>query len=343
MATTMLNTLFVNTEGSYAHLDHETVKIEHQGDTVLRVPLVHLGGLALFGNVLLSPFLIHTFASHGRSLAWFDRNGRFKARLLGGTTGNVLLRCAQHQALGTKAQKAIARNIIAGKIKNSRQILLRGARETENAGPKQKLKKAADSLGRSLAELKGAANLDSIRGIEGGAASVYFQAFTLLIRDTQGLFGFDGRSRRPPRDPANAVLSFLYGLLRNDCASALEGVGLDPQVGFLHGLRPGRPALALDLMEELRPVLADRLALTLINRAQLGKKNFHFHSGGAVSLNEDGRKKVIVAYQKRKKDELTHQVLDQKISLGLVPHAQARLLARTLRGDMPEYLPFMMR
>jgi len=338
--STLLNTLFVTTEGSYVRLDHDTVRIEREGETVLRVPLIHLGGLAAFGNVLLSPFLIHALAEGGRSLSWFDRNGRFKARLVGGTSGNVLLRRAQHEAVGSALALKIARNMIAGKIRNSRQLLLRSSRETDDPARESKLKRAATALRRNVSKLEKAASLDEARGIEGDSARIYFDHFSLLLKAEGDLFSFDGRNRRPPRDPTNALLSFLYALLRSDCASGLEGVGLDPQVGLLHALRPGRPALALDLMEELRPALADRLALALINRAQLGEKHFHRHSGGAVGLNDKGRKKVIVAYQKRKQAEVRHDVLDRKLPLGLVPHAQARLLARTLRGDIEHYIPF---
>ena len=337
---TLLNTLYLMKQGSYARIDHETVRVDFEGETVLRVPFIHLGGIAAFGNVLLSPFLIHTFASDGRSLALFEKNGRFKARLVGGTTGNVLLRCAQHRALGSGVQLDLARNAIAGKLRNSRSVLQRGAREAKDEGDKQRLQAAADSIFFSLNTLERAGDLDEVRGIEGDAARAYFEAFPSLVRGDPDVFAFDGRNRRPPRDPANALLSFLYGLLRNDCASALEGVGLDPQVGFLHALRSGRPALALDLMEEFRSVVADRLALTLINRSQLGDKDFDRHEGGAVSLNEDGRKKTIVAYQKRKQDELTHPFLDRKVQLGLLPHLQARLLARTLREDLEQYVPF---
>lgn len=338
--STLLNTLFLLKQGSYARLDQETVRIEFEGKTDLRVPLIHLGGIAVFGNVLLSPALIHAFADKGRSLALFDRNGRFKARLVGGTTGNVLLRRAQHEALGAKTQLAVARNLIAGKLRNSRQVLLRGARDTADETATGSLKQAAEVIKQRLSNLESAVDLETVRGIEGDAARNYYEAFPNLLRSAA--FTFDGRNRRPPRDPVNALLSFLYGLLRNDCASALEGVGLDPQVGFLHALRPGRPALALDLMEEFRSVIADRLALTLVNRGQLSEKDFNCQPGSA-GLNDDGRRKVIVAYQKRKQEELNHPLLERKVLVGLLPHTQARILARFLRGDLEHYVPFLWR
>jgi CRISPR-associated protein Cas1 len=340
----LLNTLFVMTQGAYLHLDHETLKVEVDGTTQLQVPLHHLGGVVCFGNVLVSPFLIHRCAEDGRSLVFLSHSGRFRARVEGPVSGNVLLRRAQHVAYTDPSKPtSIARNIVAGKIRNARQVILRGAREANSAEDIAPLEMCARSLRRSLNSLEASTDLDQIRGLEGDAARTYFGVLDRLVREDRKAFRLQGRSRRPPRDRMNALLSFLYTLLLSDCIAAAEGVGLDPQVGFLHALRPGRPALGLDLMEELRAVLADRLALTLINRRQVTHKHFQLRPGGAVYLSEEGRKEVVVAYQKRKQDEVQHPVLEQKVPFGLVPHLQARLLARYLRGDMEQYLPFLYR
>jgi len=340
----LLNVLYVQTQGAFLHLDSETVRVEVERETVLRAPLLRLGGIVMFGQVSISPFLVHRCAEDGRSLVWLGRNGRFKARVEGPTRGNVLLRRAQHLALShPEWPSRIARQIVAGKIQNSRQILLRAARESDNESDQSPLKEAAARLAMILPRLKASNDLNEIRGAEGDAARTYFGVFGHMIRGDRAHLGPEGRTRRPPRDPVNAILSFLYALLRAECASALEGVGLDPQVGYLHALRPGRPALALDLMEELRPVLADRLAITLVNRRQLSKGDFEGTPGGAVSLTDEGRKTVIVAYQRRKEETIQHRVLRERVPLGLVPHVQARLLARYLRGDVKEYPPFLYR
>lgn len=340
----LLNTLYVTTEGAYLHLDHETLKVDVEGQTKLQVPMHHLGGVVCFGDVMISPAAMHRCAEDGRFLVLLDRNGRFKARLEGPVSGNVLLRQAQHQAMGDSVKTlAIAKNIVAGKIQNTRQIVLRGAREAEDPNDAEALKQTAETLANALTRLSACDDLDQVRGVEGESARAYFGSFDRMVREDRESFKLDGRNRRPPLDPMNAVLSFLYALVMNDCVAGAEGVGLDPQMGFLHALRPGRAALALDLMEELRSVLADRLALTLVNRKQVTKKDFVERPGGAVHLNDDGRKEVVVAYQKRKQEEIRHPVLDQKIPLGLVPHVQARLLARVLRGDMEEYVPFLYR
>lgn len=233
--------------------------------------------------------------------------------------------------------------IVAAKIQNSRQVLLRAARESGTPDAYDPLSEAAERLSGILGRLRNLDDLDVIRGAEGEAARAYFGVFGYMVRSDRQSFAPSGRSRRPPLDRMNALLSFLYTMLRFECTSALEGVGLDPQVGYLHALRPGRPALALDLMEELRPVMADRLALTLVNRRQLSPEQFERTPGGGVLLNEDGRRSVLVAYQKRKEDLIPHRALNQKIAVGLVPHLQARLLARHLRGDTPEYVPFLYR
>ena len=340
----LLNTLYVTTPEAYIRLDHETLRVEVEKEMKLQVPLHHLGAIVCFGDVLMSPALLHRCADDGRSVVLLDRNGRFKGRLEGPVSGNVLLRKAQHQAVNDPQQTlAIARNMVAGKVQNVRQVVLRGARDTDDLQDSAQLKETAYALAITLDQAAGATDLDQLRGFEGEAARRYFGAFSCLIREDRERFRLNGRNRRPPRDPINALLSFLYAILLSDCVTAAEGVGLDPQIGFLHTLRPGRPALGLDLMEELRSVIAERLALTLINRRQVTASHFVERPGGAVYLNDDGRKEVIVAYQKRKQEEVQHPVIDQKVPIGLIPHVQARLLARVLRGDMESYVPFLYR
>lgn len=341
---TLLNTLYVTTPHAYLHLDNDTVRIDVECETKLRVPLHHLGGIVVFGNVLVSPALMHRLADQGQSLVLLDGNGRFKARLEGAVSGNVLLRCAQHEKANDGAfALGVARACVAGKLRNSRQVLLRGSREAKIESDAAILSRGADDLASALRALPAAEDLDTVRGIEGEAARQYFSRINYLVRaDAREDFALDGRTRRPPRDRMNALLSFLYTMLMNDCRSAVESVGMDPQLGFLHALRPGRAALALDLMEEFRHQ-ADRLALTLVNRGQVRADDFTSHEGGGVTLNEQGRKAVVIAWQERKQEELSHPLLEEPVALGLLPQLQARLLARTLRGDMYEYLPFLLR
>lgn len=339
-----LNTLYVTTPRTYLHLDHDTIRAEVNRQLVMQAPLLHLGALVCFGDVLISPGLLHRCADDGRAVVLLDQHGRFKARLEGSVSGNVLLRREQHLALTDPARTlAIARSIAAGKLRNSRLVLQRGAREATDEADATALSLSADRLRAELALLPPATALDAVRGHEGTAARIYFSVFDRLVREHRPHFRLEGRTRRPPIGRLNTLLSFLYTLLRSDCHSALEGVGLDPQVGYLHALRPGRPALALDLMEELRPLLADRLALTLVNRRQLQPDDFVELPGGATRLTDDGRRTVLVAYQRRKQEEVSHPALDRKVPLGLVPHLQARLLARHLRGDLEQYVPFIAR
>ena len=341
----LLNTLYITAPHAYAHLENDTLRIDVEREKKLAVPLHHLGSVVCFGNVMVSPALMHRLAEEGKSLVLLDGNGRFKARLEGPVSGNILLRQAQHKIATESAQTlALARSFIAGKLRNSRQILLRGARESTNAEEQSTLTRVTDNLSASLRALPQAVDLDTLRGIEGEAARGYFGALNLLVRkDFRNDFQMDGRTKRPPRDPMNALISFLYSMLTNDCRSALEAVGLDPQLGFLHAVRPGRAALALDLVEEFRAYLADRLALSLINRVQITVKDFAVREGGAVQLEGDGRRAVVVAYQERKQEEITHPLLEQKMPLGLVPLLQARFIARTLRGEMEGYIPYLVR
>ena len=238
---------------------------------------------------------------------------------------------------------ALARQCVAGKIQNARTLLLRSARDTHAADDIAKLHEAADSLGQAINALRSAEDLNTLRGVEGIAARRYFEAFNLMLKADNTEFALEGRNRRPPRDRPNALLSFAYALLRGECEAALEGVGLDPQVGYLHSLRPGRPSLALDLMEELRPAVADRFVLRLVNRRQIRPAHFEETPGGAVRLTDDGRRSFLQAYQQRKTEQTAHRVLKQSIAVGLVPHIQARLLARHIRGDLSHYIPFTTR
>lgn len=338
----LLNTLYVMTQGAYLHLEGETLVVEVERQKRLQVPMHHLGSVVIFGDVLVSPAALHRCADDGRGVMLLDRHGRFKARLEGSLSGNILLRQAQHQASAAQALD-LAHAFVAGKLRNARQVALRGARESRNDGDREALRQCGRLLAGHIRRLPGAATLDETRGIEGDGARVYFEAVRHLIRaDAREIFSFERRSRRPPLDRFNALISFIYTLLVHDCRAAVEAVGLDSQLGFLHAVRPGRPALALDLMEEFRP-LADRLALTLINRGQLTAQDFEPRPGSAVYLSETGRKTVLAAHQQRKQEEVSHALLQQPVPIGLLPHVQARLLARVLRGDMEGYLPFLVR
>ncbi len=337
------NTLYVMTQGAYAHLENDTVRIDVERMKRLQVPLHHLAAIVCFGNVLVSPKLMHRCADDGKALVLLSEHGRFKARLEGPVSGNILLRQAQHAKAGSgDFCLDTARAMIAGKIRNSRQILMRGAREVAAADDAAALGEAAGQLANALRRVAQAVDLESVRGIEGEAAKNYFANMSRLLRaDARDAFSMDGRTRRPPRDRINALLSFLYAMLMNDCRSAAEAAGLDPQLGFLHAVRPGRAALALDLMEELRPVLADRLALSLINRRQLRARDFEIRDGGAVMMTDEARKVVLTAWQDRKKEERVHPFLQEKAPLGLVAYLQAQMLARHLRGDLDAYPPWL--
>lgn len=340
----LLNTLYVTTAGAHLRLDNDTLRVQVDEESRLRVPLHHLQAVVCFGHVGLSAPLMHRLAEGGTALVLLDDSGRFKARLEGATSGNVLLRQAQHRAAADPAfALELSRRIVAGKLKNQRHVLLRGARDAKAEADRARLDRAAKDLAASIRSLPAAASADAVRGVEGEAARTYFEALAWLVRpDARDSFVMNGRSRRPPTDRMNALLSFLYSMWMNDCRSACEACGLDPQVGVLHAVRPGRAALALDLMEEFRP-LADRLALTLVNRAQVSADGFDLREGGAVLLSPETRKDVVTAFQQRKQDPLTHPLLAEPVPLGLVPLVQARLLARHLRGDMPAYAPFVMK
>lgn len=343
MTRIYLNTLYVGTEGAVCRLENDQVRVEVDGEKVIQVPLHHLGALCVFGRVLVTSPLIARFAETGRSLVLMTEFGRFLARVVGKTTGNVLLRKAQYDYhCDERRSLSFARSVVAGKLQNARQVLLRGARDAKEAD-KEPLLAAAEDQVKGLALLPGAQSLDWVRGVEGNAAQAYFDVFDRLITTQRMDFRFDGRSRRPPRDRMNALLSFLYSIWTNDCVAALEGVGLDPQFGILHALRPGRSSLALDMTEEFRSVVLDRLALTLVNRRELVASDFDVRSGESVMLTDDGRKKLLVAYQKRKQTDQHHSLLQERVPIGLLPHVQARIMARCFRGEVEDYVPYLAR
>ena len=343
----MLNTIYVTSESAWLRKDGANLVVEVDGVERGRAPLHMLDGVVSFGRPGGSPALMAACAEAGVSISYLDPNGRFLARVEGPRSGNVLLRRAQYRVADDPARKTpVVRGIVAAKAANQRTVLLRALRdhgETATPATKDALAAAERRLADVARRTLVAGDVDSLRGLEGEAAASYFAVFDHLIRAEDAVFRFRGRSRRPPLDRVNALLSFLYAMLGHDCRSALEAHGLDPQVGFLHTDRPGRAGLALDLMEELRPVLADRLALSLLNRGQLRAGDFVVEEAGGVRLTEDARRQVLVAWQERKRDELRHPFLGETAPLGLVAHLQAQLLARHLRGDLDGYPGFVWR
>jgi CRISPR-associated protein Cas1 len=339
-----LNTLFVTTQGAYLAKDGETVAVRIEGEVRLRVPVHTLDSIVCFGNVSASPYLMGFCAERDVTLSFCTEHGRFLARVLGPVSGNVLLRREQYRRADEPAFCAdMARSCVTGKVANCRYVLQRALRDHgERLADPDAVQEAVDHLSASLRRLRDELDLDAVRGVEGDAARVYFNVFDHLVMTGKKDFFFARRSRRPPLDRMNCLLSFLYTLLMHDVRSALEGVGLDPAVGFLHRDRPGRPGLALDLMEEFRPV-ADRLALSLVNRGQLKGRDFITSEGGAVRMRDEARKTLLTTYQKRKQDVLVHPFLEEKMPLGLMFHIQALLLARFLRGDLDGYPPVIWR
>jgi CRISPR-associated protein Cas1 len=340
-----LNTLFVTLEGAYLRKDGAAIEVRHEGESKLRVPLHNLDGIACFGwDISASASLMAACAEAKVALSFHTPHGKFLASTNGFTSGNILLRREQYRRADHEpAAVAIATNMIAAKLANSRHVLMRAARDHGDKDPARAsaLLQAADFLQVRILLATRATGLDSLRGIEGDAAATYFAVFPHLMVHHDPALVMTGRSRRPPLDPVNALLSFLYSLLMHDCRSALESCGLDAQCGFLHRDRPGRPSLALDLMEEFRAFLADRTALSLFNRKQIDSTDFETKESGAVLLKEDSRKKVLTAWQERKQNEIQHPFLDEKTTIGLLPHLQARLLARHLRGDLDAYPAFL--
>lgn len=353
------NTLYLTTPGTYVARDHLTLQVEvpiypnnlapekrtresSTGQRKVAIPIHHLESICIFGQATLSPPALDLCWEHGVAVNYLNEWGRLQARLTGVADTSVTLRRAQFRAADNPAQcAAIARQIIAGKLQNSRNSLLRAARESADETDKARIDDVTEALGRQIRGLPDIVDLDSLRGAEGMAASLYFDVMTLTLKQQREPFAFKNRSRRPPRDRINCLLSFAYALVRHDCIAALTTAGLDPFVGFLHVDRPNRPSLALDLMEEFRPWLADRLAITLINRQQIGPDDFQEREGGAVEFTEAGRKRVIKAYQERKQETLSHPLLEQSLKIAQLPFIQARVLARTLRGELPDYIPLI--
>lgn len=345
-----LNTVYVSTDGAWLSKDGANIVVVADDREIGRVPIHNIGGVVCLGRVGVSPPLMGHCAELGVSISFLNEYGKFLARVEGPQSGNVLLRRRQYRAADDPAAAApIARAFVVGKAANQRTVLRRALRD-HGDGLTDAARAALDDAQRRLSDAArlaaAAADIDAARGYEGAAAAAYFGAFDHLIRRDDDAFRFVGRNRRPPRDPVNALLSFLYAMVGHDCRSALETVGLDPQVGFLHRDRPGRAGLALDLMEEFRPILADRVVLSLINRRQLGPADFEVQEGGggvggAVFLRDDARKTVLAAYQERKREEIIHPFLEEKVAIGLLPHIQAQLLARHLRGDLTGYPPFL--
>lgn len=333
----LLNTLYITRQESYLHKDRETIVIKNGSDKLGQFPALTIGNIFCFGQISVSPFLMGFCAEQGVGLAFYTEYGRFLARIQGRQTGNVLLRRAQYRWADDAAKSVdVARLIVAAKIANSRSVVLR---EVRNHGANSALEQAAARLAISLRRARHARTVEEAMGIEGDAAATYFAVFNELLRGTG--FAFGGRVRRPPTDPVNALLSFVYSLITQECASALQGVGLDPFVGFLHKDRPGRVSLALDLLEEFRASWADRFVLTLINRRQIQLDDFITEASGAVRLKDDARKSLLVAYQERKQVEILHPYLEEQIPIGLLPHCQAMLLARHIRGDTQYYPPYL--
>ena len=342
MMRQMLNTLFVTTEDAYLSLEGENVLVNQDKQVLARFPLHNLSGILSFSYAGASPALMGACAARQISLSFCTPRGRFLARVTGETSGNVLLRRTQYRtADDPQSSCRIARSMIFGKLYNSRWSIERTRRDHRMRIDDEKFRNASDILQELLPQVLSETDLDSLRGLEGAGATAYFGVLDDMILRNKSDFKFDGRSRRPPMDKVNAMLSFAYSLLTNDCASALESTGLDAYVGFLHRDRPGRVSLALDLMEELRPCMADRFVLTAINNQVLTAGDFQQTESGAVLLTDTARKKFLKSWQERKQEKITHPYLGEKIPWGLVPYVQALLLGRYLRDDLDEYPPFL--
>jgi len=340
----LLNTLYVSSQGSYLSKEGETVVVEREKQKVLQIPIHTISGIICFGNVLCSPFLLGFCAERDVAVSFLSEHGRFLASVRGPVSGNVLLRRQQYRmADNEQTTRGIAANVISGKLANCRIVLNRTIRDHAAKVDAEALKEASEKIGRIIERIPRTTGTDEVRGLEGQAAAEYFRVFDHLIVDQKQDFMFTERSRRPPLDEVNALLSFVYTLLAHDVRSALETVGLDPAVGFLHRDRPGRPGLALDIMEEFRPVIADRLVLSLINRKQLGKKGFTKAASGAVTMDDDTRKTILTEYQNRKQDEVYHPYIEETVPIGLLFFIQANLMARYIRGDIDGYPPFFWR
>ncbi|MBJ6359945.1 type I-C CRISPR-associated endonuclease Cas1c [Paenibacillus sp. GCM10012307] len=338
----LLNTFFVTMPDTYLSLDGENIVVKKEEETLARYPLHNLESICTFGYAGVSPALMGACASRNIALTFMTRSGRFLARVIGEDRGNVLLRKEQYRISDDERRSALlSRNMIFGKVYNQKWILERATRDYPLRLDTSRMKQVTGSLTETMKLIRGAEDLGVLRGLEGTSAVQYNSMFDQLILQQKENFFFHGRNKRPPLDNVNALLSFAYTLLSKDMKSALEAVGLDPYVGFLHRDRPGRASLALDIMEELRGVYADRLVLSLINKRLINEKGFYRKENGAVIMDDDTRKIVLQAWQERKQEKIMHPYLNEKISWGLVPYAQALLLARHIRGDLDEYPPFL--
>ena len=343
MTQQLLNTLYVMTQGAYLSRESQTIHVQVEQKTLMRVPIQQLASVVCLGNVAFSSGFLELCAENGVCVSCLSEHGRFRSRMEGPIHGNVLLRRRQYRAADEpEFAAALVGSVVAAKVANARAVLLRAAREHADTEARTALAEAATRLAAALRAIgiAGQSTVESLRGIEGDAARVYFSVFDRLVLAQNEEFRFAERSRRPPLNPVNALLSFLYTLLTHECVGAIESVGLDPAVGFLHADRPGRPSLALDLAEEFRSCFADRLALSLINRRQIQARHFETQASGAVWLTDSGRREVVQAWQERKREELTHPYLGESCPWGLLPYAQALLLARHLRGDLDAYPAF---
>lgn len=343
MAVTVANTLYVTTQGAYISKEHESLVVKFEKEELLRIPRLHVGGVVCFGRVGMSPDAMGACMEEGIDVTFVSESGRFLGRVVGTGAGSVVLRRTQHRAADDPSQCAeLARSFITGKVANTRTFVQRAMRdgddEARSAGAS-----VVDSLARGLSQLENAETVDVLRGLEGEAAARYFGWFDHALRTREEGLRFKGRSRRPPRDPVNAMLSFGYTMLMHDCVAALGSAGLDPDVGFLHEERPGRPSLALDLMEELRVAFVDRMVVAMVNLGQVRERDFVVRDGGGVEMTEATRKLFLTEYQTRKRDTVTHPYTGDEVRWGMVAMVQARLLARAIRGDLRPYPPFVMK
>lgn len=346
----LLNTLYVTTPEAYLSKDGTNIVVSVDQNPVFRIPVMNVESVVTFGYQGASPGLMRLCAENGVALSFFSPNGRFVARAQGPVKGNILLRKRQFDLLNDQEEKRrLAARFIYGKVYNSKMILRRFVRDYPSDSYVGHVESAAKTLHTWASKIRMMPEIDVLRGYEGEAAAVYFDAMRYLVLSSDTYFSFDGRNRRPPTDPFNAMLSFGYSMLANDCASALEGVGMDPAAGFMHALRPGRLSLALDLMEEMRGIMVDRFVISLVNNRQMSRTDFKIHTRPedenptSVVFTESGLKKYLAAWQARKKTELTHPFLGERIQLGLLPHVQAMLLARNLRHDLDDYPVFLMK
>ena len=337
-----LNTLFVTLPGAYLAKDHENLVVKVEQEERVRVPLHHVGSVVLFGGAIASIGALGVLAERGIQVSFLTAGGKFLGRVEGRWQGGSLLRKAQYAAANSpKESLKVAQGVVLGKLANQRQMVMRSARDAPPE-PARALRRGADGLSKALSGARKARDIDVLRGFEGYGASVYFETFPSMLRNRANGVSFEKRQRRPPMDPVNALLSFLYAVLLNDVCSALLATGLDPAVGFLHQDRPGRPSLGLDLMEEFRAPFTDRAVLALLNREQIGAKDFERDGSGALRLKSEARKTALVHWQERRKEVVRHPLTEEKVALGVLPHVQARILARVLRGDATEYAPYIM-